>query len=101
MLAPLQVALILTLNTLELSEHRLLIRNIRVKRLLSLLTLDIWILYMFSLVVLEHTGGELVILKQEDLDLVSLGIGLIYLLPLDIGILYLPPLTKRIMYLLT
>ena len=45
----LTIGRILTSNTLELSSHRLLIRNIRVKRLLSLLTLDIWILYLLSL----------------------------------------------------
>ena len=45
----LTIGRILTLNTLELSIHRFLISNVLVKRFLSLLTLDIWILDLSSL----------------------------------------------------
>ena len=51
-LPPLQITLtigrILTLNTLKLSRHRLPIGNVWFKRLLSLLTLDIWIWDLLS-----------------------------------------------------
>lgn len=57
----------MTLNTLKLSRDRLLIGNVWVKRMLNLLTFDIWIWN------LEHKVDEHVVPQQEDSGPVALG----------------------------
>jgi len=64
-----------------------------VERLLSLLTLDIWI---WDLLSLNIQVLDLFSLNKRVLDLLSVGIRLIHLLRLDIGILYLLPFSKGI-----
>ena len=72
----LTIGRVLTLNTLKLSRHRLMIGKVWVESLSSLLTLDIWI-------------WDLLSLNKRIMDLEPLGIRLIHLFPLDIRVLYL------------